>query len=153
MTEDDRLLAELRRMWVRADPPPRSLGATMVATVAAADLDDEWELLTLVRDSADEPVSQVRGLGTARMLSFSAAAGWSLEAEIDGEQFSGQVLDLAPDVAPADVEVALETREGESWTTRLDEFGFFSLTATARGALRFTVRFAGVVASSHWVEV
>ena len=153
MSDDDRLLDELRRMWERADPPPPGLGAAMVATVVAADLDEEWELLTLVRDSADEGLAQVRGLGTARMLSFSAAAGWSLEAEIDGEGFSGQVLDLAADQDPTLVEVAVETRTGERWSVPLDEFGFFSLTAPASGTVRFTVRFAGVVASSHWVEV
>ncbi|MBS2937463.1 hypothetical protein KDN32_06885 [Nocardioides sp. J2M5] len=153
MSDDDRLLADLRRMWQVADPPPPGLGAAMVATVAAADLDEEWELLVLVRDSAGEDLAAVRGLGTARMLSFSAAAGWSLEAEIDGEQFSGQVLDLGDDQDPTDVVVAVETRAGESWSTPLDEFGFFSLVAHARGTLRFTVRFGGVVASSHWVEV
>ena len=105
-------------MWVRADPPPPGLGATMVATVAAADLDEEWELLVLVRDSADEALAQVRGLGTARMLSFSAAAGWALEAEIDGDHFSGQVLDLDVDQDPTDVEIAVETRAGERWSRR-----------------------------------
>ncbi|CAM3602768.1 hypothetical protein [Nocardioides zeicaulis] len=153
MSDDDRLLDELRRMWQLADPPPPGLGADMVATVVAADLDEEWELLTLVRDSAHEDLAQVRGLGTARMLSFSAAAGWSLEAEIDGHQLSGQVLDLAPDQDPTDVEVSVEARSGESWSAPLDEFGFFSLTAPAQGSVRVAVRFGGVVASSHWIEV
>ncbi len=42
-------------MWMTYDPPPTDLVATMVAAVAAADLDEEWETLVLVRDSADGP--------------------------------------------------------------------------------------------------
>ena len=48
-------------MWMTYDPPPPGLVATMIAAVAAADLDDEWEMLVLVRDSADEPAAQVSG--------------------------------------------------------------------------------------------
>jgi hypothetical protein len=94
---DDSLLDDLRAMWLLADPPPPGLAASMVATVAAADLDREWELLVLVRDSADEPAVQVRGLASARILYFTAAEGWSLDAEIDGDQVRGQLLDFDGD--------------------------------------------------------
>ena len=97
-TEDTRLLDDLRDLWWLADPPPPGLTATMIAAVAAADLDHEWELLVLVRDSANEPAAQVRGLATARMLYFTAAEGWSLDAEIDGDQVRGQVLDFVGDL-------------------------------------------------------
>ena len=127
MSSDDSLLDDLRAMWLLADPPPPGLAAGMVATVAAADLDREWELLVLVRDSADEPAAQVRGLASARILYFTAAEGWSLDAEIDGDQVRGQLLDFDGDMGS--VEVAVEARDGESVTSGLEEVGFFAITA------------------------
>lgn len=149
--QDVALLEELRDMWVTYDPPPPGLTAAMIAIVAAADLDQEWELLTLVSDSAHEPAAQVRGLSTARVLYFNAAAGWSLEAEIDGDQVTGQLLDHAGDMGS--VEIALETREGPSWTTGVDEVGFFALQAEATGSVRFAVTIDGRVARSRWLDV
>ena len=73
-------------MWTTYDPPPPDLVPTMIAVVAAADLDAEWELLVLVRDSADEPAALVRGLGTSRILYFTAAEGWSLDAKVKKEE-------------------------------------------------------------------
>ncbi|PKH44175.1 hypothetical protein SAMN05192575_102198 [Nocardioides alpinus] len=153
MTTDDdtQLLDALRDMWRRADPPPPGLTATMIAAVVSADLDQEWELLVLVRDSAQEPAAQVRGLATARMLYFTAAEGWSLDAEIDGGQVRGQLLDFDGDMGS--VEVTVETTDGQSWTTSLDEVGFFAIEAEPTGSLRFTVRLGGSVSSSVWVAL
>ena len=148
---DDSLLDDLRAMWLLADPPPPGLTASMIATVAAADLDQEWELLVLVRDSADEPAAQVRGLASARILYFTAAEGWSLDAEIDGGQVRGQLLDFDGDMGS--VEVSLEARDGERWTSGLDEVGFFALTAEVSGEVRFTVSNGTASASSRWIEV
>lgn len=149
--QDVALLEELRDMWVTYDPPPPGLTAAMIAVVASAHLDEEWELLTLVNDSADEPAAQVRGLSTSRVLYFNAAAGWSLEAEIDGDQVKGQLLDHLGDMGS--VEVALETRQGPSWTTGVDEVGFFALQAAATGSVRFAVTIDGRVARSRWLDV
>ncbi|MBL0747380.1 hypothetical protein [Nocardioides baculatus] len=148
---DVALLEELRTMWVTYDPPPPGLTAAMIAVVAAADLDEEWELLTLVSDSAHEPAAQVRGLSTARVLYFNAAAGWSLEAEIDGNDVKGQLLDHPGD--PGSVEIALENRDGASWTTEVDEVGFFALEAEAVGSVRFVVTIDGRIARSRWLDV
>ena len=148
---DDSLLDDLREMWLLADPPPPGLTATMIATVAAADLDQEWELLVLVRDSADEPAAQVRGLASARILYFTAAEGWSLDAEIDGDQVRGQLLDFDGDMGS--VEVAVEARDGESVTSGLDVVGFFAITAEVSGEIRFTVSNGTGSASSRWIEV
>ena len=152
MTDGDTaLLEELRDMWLTYDPPPPGLTAKMIAVVAAADLDQEWELLVLVSDSADGPAAQVRGLSTSRVLYFNAAAGWSLEAELDGDQVRGQLLDLDDELSS--VEVRVETRDGASWTTTLDEVGFFSMRAEPTGSVRFTVRIGDRVATSHWLDV
>lgn len=149
--QDTALLEELRAMWVTYDPPPPGLTATMIAVVAAADLDDEWEMLTLFSDSANEPAAQVRGLSTARVLYFNAAAGWSLEAEIDGNDVKGQLLDHPGDMES--VEIALETQDGTSWATGLDEVGFFSLRAGPAASVRFAVTIDGRVARSRWLEI
>ena len=148
---DAALLGELRDMWTTYDPPPPGLVATMVAAVAAADLDEEWEMLVLLRDSADGPTAQVRGLSTARVLYFSAASGWSLDAEIDGDQVRGQLLDFEGDLTS--VEVTVETTDDQTWTTPLDESGFFLIEAEPTGSVRFTVRSGDSVSSSRWVEL
>lgn len=148
---DAALLEELREMWMTYDPPPPGLVATMIAAVAAADLDDEWEMLVLVRDSAREPAAEVRGLGTARILYFTAVQGWSLDAEIDSGQVRGQLLDFDGELTS--VEVVVETTDDQSWATRLDEVGFFAIPAEPTGSIRFTVRHDGMTASSRWVEV
>lgn len=150
-TEDTRLLDDLRDMWRAADPPPPGLTAMMIAAVAATDLDQDWELLVLVRDSADEPAAQVRGVASARVLYFTAVEGWSLDTEIDDGQVRGQLLDFAGDMGS--VEVTLEMRNGQSWTTGLDEFGFFAMQADPVGSIRFVVRHAEARASSHWVQL
>lgn len=151
-TDDDAALLEgLRAMWTTYDPPPPDLIPTMIAVVAAADLDAEWELLVLVRDSADEPAAQVRGLGTSRILYFTAAEGWSLDAELDGGQVRGQLLDFDGDLGS--VEVVVETTDGQSWTTGLDEVGFFAIAAEPTGSIRFTVRYRRRAISSRWVEL
>ena len=152
MTDGDTaLLDELREMWMAADPPPPGLTETMIAVVAAADLDQEWELLTLVSDSADGPAAQVRGLSTARVLYFSASAGWSLDAELDGDQVRGQLLDFEGELDS--VEVTVDTTDGQTWTTSLDESGFFLIQAEPTGSVRFTVRSGDSVSSSRWIEI
>lgn len=148
---DGALLGELRDMWTTYDPPPPGLVATMVAAVATAELDEEWEMLVLLRDSADAPTAQVRGLSTARVLYFSAASGWSLDAEIDGTEVRGQLLDFEGDIES--VEVTVETTDGQTWTTALDESGFFLIEAEPSGSVRFTVRSGDSVSSSRWVEI
>lgn len=150
-TDDDRLLADLRSMWHQADPPPAGLTQTMIAAVAAADLDDELELLILVRDSADEPAAQVRGVGTARVLFFRAVQGWTLDAEIDGEHIRGQLQDFDGDMSG--LEVWVETRRGDRWASALDEVGFFAIQAELSGWIRFTVSQGAIGSSSRWVEV
>ena len=148
---DAALLGELRDMWTTYDPPPPGLVATMIAAVAAAEIDEEWEMLVLLRDSADGPTAQVRGLSTARVLYFSAASGWSLDAEIDGDQVRGQLLDFEGDLTS--VEVTVETTDDQTWTTPLDESGFFLIEAEPTGSIRFTVRSGASVSSSRWVEL
>lgn len=152
MTADDNeLLADVRAMWHRADPPPPGLADKMIATVAAADLDEELELLVLVRDSALEPQAQVRGVATARVLYFQAVQGWSLDAEIDDNRVTGQLLDFDGDMGS--IEVVVETAGGASWSAGLDEVGFFALQTDLTDSVRFTVRQDGIGSMSGWVKL
>jgi len=138
-------------MWATCDPPTPGLTETMIATVAAADLDDEWAMLELVRDSRAEPAAAVRGVATSRILYFTAAEGWSLDAEIEEGQVRGQLLDFDGDMES--VEVAVEAKDGQRWTTGLDDVGFFVLTAAPTGAVRFTVGDGRRSATSRWIDL
>ncbi|MBC2933403.1 hypothetical protein [Nocardioides sp. zg-1228] len=152
MTDGDAaLLGRLREMWTTCDPPPPGLTETMIAAVAAADLDDEWELLVLVRDSREEPAAEVRGVTTSRILYFTAAEGWSLDAEVEEGQVRGQLLDFDGDMGS--VEVVVEAEDGQRWTTGLDDVGFFVLAAAPTGAVRFTLGDGHRSATSRWIDL
>ena len=152
MTNDEsRLLADLRAMWQRADPVPAELADEMIAAVAGARLDEELEILVLVSDSATRPEAQVRGSATARVLYFQAEQGWSLDAEISDDQVSGQMLDFQGDMGS--VEVVVETPQGATWATRVDEVGFFTVQVELTYAVRFTVRHRGPGSVTAWVKL
>ena len=70
---DDLLMLEIRRLWETLDPPPGDLADGVLATLAAIDLEFEFELLTLV-ESHD-------ALAGARSLTSQMAevGQWSLE--------------------------------------------------------------------------
>lgn len=150
-TGDDRLLADVRRMWHEVDPPAKDLVERMIAAVASADLDIELELMELVRDSADEAPVGVRGDAPVRVLHFAGLHGWVLETEIDADQVRGQLLDFPGDLRS--VEVVVETAEGGEWTTGLDEVGFFVLDAGLAGSVRFGVRHEDSGSISGWVRL
>ena len=61
------------------------------------------------------------------------------------------VLDFDGDMGT--VEVVVETTDGQSWTTGVDEVGFFALVAEPTGSVRFTVRDAGRSATSRWIDL
>jgi hypothetical protein len=63
----------------------------------------------------------------------------------------GQLLDFDGDLGSVEVEV--ETTDGQSWTTGLDEVGFFAIAAEPTGSIRFTVRHRRKAVSSRWVEL
>ncbi len=71
--DDDELMLEIRRLWEQLDPPPGDLADGVLATLAAIDLEFEFELMTLV-DSHD-------ALAGARSSAAQLAevGQWSLE--------------------------------------------------------------------------
>ena len=70
---DDALTLEIRRLWEILDPPPGDLADGVLATLAAIDLEFEFELLTLVE--AHDALAGTRSL-TSQM---SEVGQWSLE--------------------------------------------------------------------------
>ncbi len=70
---DDALMVEIRRLWETLDPPPGDLADGVLATLAAIDLEFEFELLTLVE--AHDALAGARSL-TSQM---SEVGQWSLE--------------------------------------------------------------------------
>jgi hypothetical protein len=73
LPSDDELMLEIRRLWETLDPPPGDLADGVLATLAAIDLEFEFELMTLV-DSHDVLA------GTRSSAAQLAEVGqWSLE--------------------------------------------------------------------------
>ena len=70
---DDLLMFEIRRLWETLDPPPGDLADGVLATLAAIDLEFEFELLTLVE--AHDALAGARSL-TSQMAEVGQ---WSLE--------------------------------------------------------------------------
>ena len=104
---DDLLMLEIRRLWETLDPPPGDLADGVLATLAAIDLEFEFELLTLV-ESHD-------ALAGARSLTSQMAevGQWSLEfagpdfrvllrisTVNDRRRVDGWVLPRLPDAHP-----------------------------------------------------
>ncbi|MDN5856951.1 MAG: hypothetical protein L0K86_29765 [Actinomycetia bacterium] len=88
MAEDDagELMAGLRNLWAHADPPPDDLAARVVAAIASADLEMEYELLRLVershglvgaRDDGDADVINLRSERLSVVLHVSPAGSGS----------------------------------------------------------------------------
>ena len=55
---DDALTFEIRRLWEILDPPPGDLADGVLATLAAIDLEFEFELLTLVEATTCLPATR-----------------------------------------------------------------------------------------------
>jgi hypothetical protein len=152
MTADEETLAELRRMWEQLDPPPSDLVDDMLVGLAAAELADEYAVLTLVADQRQ--LAGARGGSAPRTLEFAlrrpggdvalllrigelddgavrvdgwlaqeGSAGW-LALEVDGAA-TGTVL--------------LERDSGEDATAELTPGGRFEFARLHRGSARLTV--------------
>ena len=70
---DAALLGEIRDLWETLDPPPADLADGVLATLAAIDLDFEFELLTLVE--SHDAVAGAR----SSAAQLAEVGSWSLE--------------------------------------------------------------------------
>jgi len=146
MTDEDELMAELRRIAGQLDPVPEPVIENGRAALLTRALDAE--LAQLLLDSALES-AQVRGVAEqVRLLSFQLAnVLLEVQAEYAGDEVS--LLGLV-DGAGGEVEVELGGGTGGRRTIPIDADGGFS-TRLPRGAARFRLRSRGGVITTSWV--
>jgi hypothetical protein len=138
---DDELLAAIHDLFETLDPPPPDLADGALAALAAADLELEYELLTLV-ESTGLP-SGVRSAGTGNDTEHGP---WTLEyssdtchllvrvSTVDGaRRIDGWVVPAVP------MTVRLSPVDGSGVTaqvTEVDDHGRFEFAAPGTGQAR-----------------
>lgn len=124
------LFGRLRSMWTAADPVPDDLADRMVAAVAAAGLEEEYALLTLVDHAA-----AVRGEAEALTLQFSDGSTSILLHVTDGAGGLRRV-DGWIDADHADLALAVDEHVR---TTSPDPNGRFVFDDVPAGLARVTL--------------
>jgi hypothetical protein len=125
---DRHLLARLRAMWERRDPPPPGLVDSVLLALATHDLAAEYELLVLVEST--ERLAGTRGSSETRTLTF-AGAGVTVVLRVSATGEGRRRVDGW--LAPAAVrEVRLRSGDGE-WRTTSTEHGRFELADVPAG--------------------
>lgn len=132
MTDDDELLAGLRRAAAAADPVPDLVTRAAEAALSTRRLDEE--LAELVHDSELVAPGQVRADDDVRLLSFETT-GVSVELQV--EYAAGRVS-LRGLVSGASGEALVEVA-GERRAVPIDDEGWFVATGLPRGATRVRV--------------
>lgn len=133
--EGDRLLEEVRQLWVEADPVPPALADRIRFAVRLASLDAELASMTVQLE-----VASIRGDETARVLTFERDGLIVLVNVTRGDGDTVRVDGwLAP---PACHEVELLTTAGQR-TARCDCDGRFVIEDAQAGMARLAVRPAG----------
>lgn len=87
----DPLLDDLAAVWLARDPMPADLPDRILTTLAMADLDDHYELLTLTTRS--ETLLGARGSGDDRTLIEFQAEGVSVLVRVGETSPTGRRLD------------------------------------------------------------
>lgn len=143
MSEDDALFAELRAMWVDADPMPDALIDRMIAAVAADGLNQEYALLTLI----DDQLGAVRGDADALTLQFSDGTT-SILLHVTTTENARRRVDGWVDTAAAEIALTQESTggpaRGTTRTTTPAETGRFVFDDVPPGLT--TVRLTTVIA-------
>jgi hypothetical protein len=132
---DDRLLDEVRQLWVEADPVPPALPDRIRFAVRLATLESE-----LTSMPAQLEVAGIRGDETTRVITFERN-GLTILVNVTGGETGTLRVDgwLAP---PACHEVELLTTAGVL-TARCDCDGRFAIEQVQPGMARLAVRPAG----------
>lgn len=146
MTDEDEMMAELRRIAGQVDPVPELVIDNGRAALSTRALDAE--LAELLLDSALES-AQVRGAGEqVRLLSFQLEdVLLEVQAEYAGDEVSLRGL---VDGAGGEVDVEAGGGAGGRRTVPIDADGGFA-TRLPRGAARFRLRSRGGVVTTSWV--
>jgi hypothetical protein len=126
--EDRLLLARLRTMWERLDPPPAGLVEDVLLALATHDLATEYELLVLV-ESTDR-LAGTRGSSDTRTLTFTGEdVTVMLRVSATGEGRRRVDGWLSPGSARA---VLLRSGDAE-WRTTSTEHGRFEIADVPAG--------------------
>src|SRR5674536_188336 len=144
--DDDRLLAELRRVLRRIDPVPPHVTAQAKDAFTWRTVDEE--LATLAYDSRVElEPTGVRSPETQpRTLTFEAG-GVLLELGVNAGVVLGQVVPPAPGTAQ------LRSAAGHTVTAAIDDAGSFVLRPVPAGLVRIRVRVAdGAGITTEWAR-
>jgi hypothetical protein len=134
---DERLIENLRRLARRADPVPERMLRAARSSYAWRTIDSELAELAYDSASHERPLAGVRGLGTPRILSFSAlACGLTIEIEATS---AAESLDIAGQLVPA-THAILEIRHGGGVElVEADELGRFAAENLQAGP--FSIRY------------
>jgi hypothetical protein len=147
---DERLLAELRDLFERGDPPPASVMEAAKESYGWRTVDEELAALTM--DSlVDRPLAGVRGSGEPRALRFEAH-DLTIEVEVSGSapQRRRMLGQLVP-AQRASIEVSLP---GGSSSVEADELGRFAVEGLRSQPMRLRCHLAGHgPVATEWVLV
>ena len=132
--DDRELFTALRGMWARRDPVPTGLVENVLVALAALDLADEYELLTLVSDSVDRQGARAR-VG-ARVLEFAHDA---MTVMLRVSELDDGTLRIDGWTAPARTGTVRLEREATDDTAQVSTDGRFEFTAARPGPARLTV--------------
>lgn len=145
MTDDERLMSDLRRICAQVDPVPEVVVDNARGALLARRIDEE--LVELLLDSAAES-DEVRGdQDQLRLLSFQLA-DLSLEVQVE---YRGEQVALRGLVEGTSGAVELEHGGEHRTSLPIDADGEFA-AEVPRGAIRFRLRaHDGVLATTRWV--
>ena len=135
---DEKILADLRRMWDGADPPPEGLAERIRFAMTVASL--EAEVARIVQEGALE--SSARSVGarsTYERASTVTFTSGSLSAMIDLESADDGRVRVNGWVSETAVEVELRERQ-DTRTSPVDATGRFGFGAVERGLVHFVFR-------------
>jgi hypothetical protein len=132
---DDRtLLARLRSMWERLDPPPAGLADKMIAAIELDSLDFEYELLALTQPV--QPLAGARGSSDASTMTFG---GDEVTVMVHVTRLGAGRLRLVGWVAPATTaRLEIRNRDGRD-ESFVDASGRFSLPDVPSGMTRLVL--------------
>ena len=132
--DDRELFTGLRGMWDRRDPIPAGLVDDVLVALAALDLADEYELLTLVSDSVHR--QGARAESGARVLEFAHS---SVSVMLRVSELDDGTLRVDGWTAPARPGSVRFERDGDEIVAPVAADGRFELSGLRPGATRLTL--------------
>jgi hypothetical protein len=147
---DERLLAELRDLFERGDPPPAAVAEAAKRSYGWRTVDEELAALTM-DTLVDRPLAGVRGTAEPRSLRFEAP-GLTIEVEVSGSGAERRRV-LGQLVPPRAASIEVSQPDGGG-TVEADELGRFAIDGLRAQPLRLRCHLAGQgPVATEWVLV